>query len=100
MIKGTTPTHVFSLPFGMEMIKTIEITYAQGGMVKVKKGNDDCTFDGNKASVKLSQEDTFKFIEDACVEVQVRVLTLGEDALASDVMRIHCEECLSEEVLL
>ena len=99
MIKGTTPTHSFVLPFGTEMIQTIQIIYAQNGNVILTKGNKDCTFDGNTVSVKLTQEDTFLFVEDACVEVQVRVLTPAGDALASSVMRVHCNECLSKDVL-
>lgn len=99
MIKGTTPKHTFSLPFGTETIKTIQITYAQSGIVRLTKGNDDCTFDGNTASVKLTQEETFLFAEGSCIEVQVRILTTAGDALASHVMRVHCNECLSKDVL-
>ena len=99
MIRGTTPTHTFQLPFGTETIKTIQIAYAQNGNEKLTKGNADCTFEGNVVTCKLTQEDTFKFAHGECVEVQVRVLTLGNDALASRVMRVHCNECLSDEVL-
>jgi hypothetical protein len=99
MIKGTTPQHTFSLPFGTEMIKTVEITYAQNGEVIMTKNNDDCNFDGNTVSVKLTQEDTFKFAEGACVGIQIRVLTERDDVLASRVMRVHCDECLSKDVL-
>lgn len=99
MIRGTTPNHIFSLPFGTEMIKTIEITYAQDGTVKLTKGNDGCTFDGNTVSVKLSQKETLMFIEGTCVDVQIRVLTMGGDVVASNIMRMHCDECLSDGVL-
>ena len=99
MIKGTTPTHTFTLPFETAMIKSIQITYAQNDAVKLTKGNADCTFEGNTVSVRLTQEDTLLFAEKACVEVQVRVLTIGGDALASNIMRVRCHECLSEDVL-
>ena len=99
MIKGTTPLHTFSLPFGTETIKTVQITYAQNGVVMITKSNDDCDFGENTVSVKLTQEDTFKFIEGACVEIQIRVLTAGDDVLASRVMRVHCDKCLSKDVL-
>ena len=100
MIRGTTPTHGFVLPFDTDMIQTIQIIYAQNDETVLTKGNDDCTFDGNTASVKLTQEETFLFTEDVPVEVQVRVLTTDGDAMASHVMRVHCDECLSDEVLL
>lgn len=100
MIKGTTPTHIFTLPIDADTIKTIHILYAQNGVEKLKKSNDDCTFEGKAVKVKLTQEDTFKFADDVCVEVQVRVLTVGGDALASRVMRVRCHDCLSDEVLV
>lgn len=99
MIKGTTPQHIFSLPFSTEMVKTIQITYAQHDVIKLIKGTEDCVFDGNTVSTRLSQEDTFLFEEGVCVEVQVRVLTNGDDALASNVIRVRCAECLSKDVL-
>ena len=100
MIRGTTPTHRFVLPFDTDMIQTVQIIYAQNDETVLTKGNDDCTFDGNTVSVKLTQQETFLFTEGACVEVQVRVLTTDGDAVASHVMRVHCDECLSSEVLL
>lgn len=99
MIRGTTPTHIFTLPFGTEIIKTIQVIYAQSGVEKLTKSNGDCVFEGNTVTTKLTQEDTFVFADGECVEVQVRVLTMGNDALASRVMRVHCNECLSDEVL-
>lgn len=99
MIKGTTPTHIYTLPIDTVNIKTIAITYAQNGTVKLTKCTEDCTFDGNNVSCRLTQEDTLKFDGDACVEIQVRVLTVGEDALASHIMRTRCCDCLSDEVI-
>ena len=99
MIKGTTPTHVFTLPFDTEMVKTVQVIYGQGGVVKATKGNEDCTLEGKTVTTKLTQEETFSFVEGSCVEVQIRVLTHSGDVLASHVKRVHCEECLSDEVL-
>ena len=99
MIKGTTPTHIFKLPFGTETIKTIQIIYAQNGETKLTKGNSDCVFDGNTVTVKLTQEDTFSFADGVYVEIQVRVLLFDGNALASRVMRVRCNECLSDEVI-
>lgn len=100
MIRGSTPTHIFTLPFGMENIKTVEITYAQNEEVKLKKTNIDCTLEENTVSVKLTQEDTFKFDEKPLVEIQIRVLTLGGDVIASDIMYATVKDCLSSEVLV
>ena len=99
MIRGTTPTHVFRLPVSADTVKAVRIVYAQNNAVKLQKCNEDCTMEGNTVTCKLSQEDTFLFADGECILVQVRVLTNEGEALASRVMRVHCEECLSDEVL-
>lgn len=99
MIRGTTPTHTFTLPFSTDVIKTIEITYKQGSEVKLVKKNADCTFDGNTVTVELSQEDTFAFDEGECIRVQVRVLDNNGKVVPSNIIRRSCHECLSCEVL-
>lgn len=99
MIKGTTPTHTFFLPFETDVIKDVRITYVQNGTVVLNKEAENCTMKGNEVSVKLTQEDTMMFNEGACVEVQVRVLTVAGDALASEIVRIGCDRILDDGVL-
>lgn len=99
MIRGTTPTHIFTLPIEAELIKCAQVIYTQDGGAKLTKDINDCALDGKTLTVRLSQEDTLFFACDRCVRIQVRVLTQAGDALASHVMRVRCEECLSDEVL-
>lgn len=99
MIRGTTPRHQFALPFNTDVIKCIEIVYSQDGANKVIKKTEDCTMGNSAVMVRLTQEETLQFEEDNCVEVQIRVLTTAGDALASHIMRVRCEDCLSDEVL-
>lgn len=99
MVRGTTPEHVFVLPFGSEMIQRLEITYAQNGAVKLMKADSDCSINGNTVSCKLTQEETFSFSDGSNVEIQIRVMTPGSDVLASGIMLVGVEECLSNEVL-
>ena len=98
MIRGTTPTHTFNLPFDTALIDKIKITYAQNGVVVLTKEKADCSFEGNAVTVKLSQEDTLK-LDASRVQIQVRVLTTGGDALASDIVTKPCGEVLEEGVL-
>ena len=100
MIRGSTPTHIFTLPFGVETVKTVEITYAQNEEVKLKKTDVDCVLEGSTVSVKLTQEDTFKFDEKPLVKIQIRVLTLDGDVIPSEIMYATVKECLSDEVLV
>lgn len=99
MRRGTTPTHTFELPFSIDLIKEIEITYQQSGKIFLQKRKTDCNCNGNSASLTLTQEETFLFKNDLPVEIQIRVLDKDEKAFASPVYRIPCEECLSDDVL-
>lgn len=96
---GTTPTHQFVLPFDTELIKAVEIVYSQGSEIILKKTEADCTMQDKIVQTTLSQEDTFKFTSEVCVDVQIRVLDKNGTAYSSDIMRVSCRKCLSDEVL-
>lgn len=100
MRKGTTPTHTFELPAAMVgKVRSVEITYSQRKQVVLQKNTYDCTINDNTISVTLTQLDTFKFIDDVNVEIQVRILDKANNAFASKIMCISCDRCLSDEVL-
>ena len=99
MIRGTTPTHTFTLPFGADVIKSVRIVYAQDGDVKITKTGDDVTGEENTITTRLTQEDTLALDCTKTVEIQVRILTLGGDALSSDIIRTNVNRCLENEVL-
>ena len=101
MIRGTTPMHSFELPFGVEVIKSGVVTYVQENETILEKELTECNLEGNIVSVKLTQEETLKFnCANRYVFVQLRLLTQGGDALASDVMTIEVKRCLNSEVLV
>lgn len=99
MIQGTTPTHQFTIPMDASSVDKVRVTYAQKDQVLLVKENEDCSIDGNVIEVKLSQEETLLFDEFSSVQIQVRVLTTGGDALASDLIRVPCGAVLDKEVL-
>ena len=99
MIRGTTPTHIFTLPFDVSMVQKIRIIYAQNGTVKLTKTEADCTLEGNTVQVKLTQEDTLAFVAQSAAEIQVRVLTPAGDALASEPRWIGVNRLLENEVI-
>lgn len=99
IIEGTTPIHYFEIPFDVSDIKEIKITYAQNEAIILEKRTDDCTLSGKMISCKLSQEDTFKFDGEADVDIQVRVLTNNDEALASIPEKVGVCKCLDTEVL-
>lgn len=99
MIQGTTPTHKFNIPMDASIIKSVRITYAQQGKVLLTKESEDCHINGNVIELKLTQEETLLFDEFSSVQIQVRVLTAGGDALASELIRVPCGAILDKVVL-
>ena len=68
--------------------------------VILEKKDKQCVLDGNTVSLKLTQEDTFLFEYGKNVEIQMRILTMGGDALASNIRVISADKCLDNEVLV
>lgn len=99
MIRGTTPTHIFNIPFDTSLVDEIKITYAQEDEIILIKGTTDCTLENSTISVTLSQEDTFKFDHTKAVQIQVRILTVNGEAFASIVEKVGVSKCLDDEVL-
>lgn len=106
MIRGTTPTHTFTLPFSTDLIETVYITYIQeccyGKNIVIERGKDvannidSCEFDGNKIIVELTQEETLSFIHGVEVEIQVRVKATDKKVLASDLIKTTVNEILKD----
>lgn len=99
MRRATTPTHSFTLELDPKLISQIRITYAQGGKKILTKNKEDITLEGNVAKVRLTQEETLGFDIGRRVEIQIRVLTTGNDALASEVFDVPCLRVLDDEVM-
>jgi hypothetical protein len=99
MIRGTTPTHEFNIPFNTSVIKEVKITYAQNNEAVVEKKTSDCKLVDQTISVTLTQEDTFKFDCKKPVEIQVRILTFNGDALSTVPQIVGVCKCLDNEVL-
>lgn len=99
MIKGTTPTHTFKLPFDTSNIKKVMVIYAQNEKELFHKDTDECRLNGKKVSVTLSQEETLQFNHKRNVQIQVRVLTNNDVAVASQIKEVAIQNCLNSGVL-
>ena len=99
MIRGTTPTHTFTIPFDTALIKEVRVVYAQADTPIVWKETKDCTLEGKTISTTLTQEDTLKFDCKKTVQIQIRVLTTAGEVLSTLVQNIMVEKCLDSEVL-
>lgn len=96
MIRGTTPTLEFTLPFSTDLIDEAYITVAQYKKPVFEKAKSDCTLNGNTISVKLTQEETLKLKAGAKVEMQIRCLTTTNDAIASEIIVCDAERILKD----
>lgn len=101
MIRGTTPTLEFTLPFDCSLLTEMYITFAQYGTTVLEKSMADCTCSGTLVTLSLSQEDTLNMKQDrmAIAEVQLRVRTKDGSALASNIMQIRVDRILKEGVI-
>lgn len=103
MIRGTTPTLIFTLPFAVSDLDAYYITFGQqfGKSVKLvfEKSSDDCQEDGDTITVVLTQEDTLQLMADNQVLIQVRARTTGGTALASKIFRCPADMILKDGVI-
>lgn len=99
MIRGTTPTHIFTLPFDTDTVADLRVSYAQNCGEILVKNLDDVTLSGNTISVTLTQEDTLKFDHNKRAMAQIKVKTHAGDVMSSDVITVVVERSLNDEVL-
>lgn len=96
MIRGTTPTLEFQLPFETDVIQKAYVTFATGATVVLEKSIDDCICKGDKLIIKMSQRDTLALTGGAVVDIQIRVLTFENEALASNIIRTSVSQILKD----
>ena len=101
MIRGTTPTLEFTLPFDTSLIAEMYVTMAQDGKTALEKTLSDCSCSGTSVSLALTQEDTLRLQQQprSLAEIQIRVRTTAGDALASDIMSVYVGRILKEGVI-
>jgi len=99
MIRATTPTHIFNLPIETSLIKELLITYSQRKTPVIDKQLEDCVLDGKTIAVTLTQRDTARFSDRRPVEIQLRVLTTSDTALAGTITEVDVDRVLDDDIL-
>ncbi len=81
IVRGTTPTHVFNIPFSIDKITEAYITYEQDGRTVIDKRLDDIEADifENTLTLQLTQDNTLGFVvnekpRDNIVTIQIKLL--------------------------
>lgn len=98
MIRYTTPTITFSLPFEASYLTAAYITIVQRD-ITIDKSLDDCTASDQTLSVMLSQEETSKLKADRTTKIQLRCVGSDGKAYASQQFDLKVEEVLREGVI-
>ena len=99
MIRGTTPTLIFTLPLDTNLIEEAYITIAQNGEVVIDKNYTDCAIGERSLTLKLSQEETLLLDARERAEIQIRVRTTTGDALASNIIKVSTGRILKDGVI-
>lgn len=119
--RATTPKHTFVFEVDPDAtFKSILITYVQKGAAVLEKTKDDLTFEGEveiepekegdepevgyAASLRLTQEESKRFSDDRkCgggkVYIQVRALTMEDEAVVSDEFVMDVRDVLNDRVM-
>ena len=99
MIRGTTPTLEFVLPFDTDQLAEAFVTLSQNGGVVIDKALTECNCNRNELSVRLTQDETLKLKCDCVTEIQIRAKTLEDDAIASNIIRVNTGRILKDGVI-
>lgn len=99
MIRGTTPTHIFTLPFDSGEISQLRLTYSQDGVTVFEKNETEVNRAGTQLEYTLTQTESLAFTEQKAVEIQLKIKTIDGTVVASKIMRTNVSTVLNEEVL-
>ena len=99
IVRGTTPTHTFTLPMDCDELRSIQVVYAQGEATKIRKEDGDLACEGRQVTCTLTQAETLSLNAELRCEIQVRALTADGVALAGRIIREDVGRCLDNEVL-
>lgn len=96
MIRGTTPTLTFELPFSVDLIKLVYITFSQNNALVFELTNSDCELSDKTITTKLTQKQTLMFADKSNVSIQLRILTNDNTALASNIIYCNVDKILKD----
>ena len=99
MIRGTTPTIEFTLPFDAELLAAAFLTISQRSTVIIEKQLEEFICNGTEVKIVLSQEETLKLDDINAVEVQVRCRMKDGKVIASKIASERVDRILKDGVI-
>lgn len=99
MIRGTTATLICTLPFEVNTLQYAYFTIMQDNVIVFDRQIECSHLSGDTIEVHLSQEDTLKLKEKHRAEIQLRAITVGGEAIASNIITTYVERILKGGVI-
>ena len=96
MRRGTTPTITYTLPFDAELVQIAEITISCPGYAYISKSKDKMYINGNKLSIRLTQEETLLFRPGGIVSIQLALRLDGGTCIRSQIHKEPVTDALKE----
>ena len=102
MIRGTTPTLLYNLPFSTSLIKSAEITIQYGCETNkelIIKKLEDCELGETSIGARLTQEETLLLPAPSYAHIQLRIVTTDDIVLATEPEAVTVKKLLAEDVI-
>jgi hypothetical protein len=100
VIRGTTPTHEFELPYPIALVDDIRVVYGQNKKAIIVKTINDCTLTEGQISISLTQEETFLFSASKKLEIELRIkLANGKVVRTEEPIILRVIGSMSDEVI-
>lgn len=99
MIRGTTPTLRFVIPFDTSELSCVNVAISQAKKLVLEKEINSCELEGNIILCPLTQEDTLLLRCNVLTEVQLRIKKTNGQALASEIYETSVERILKDGVI-
>lgn len=99
IVRGTTPTVSFGLPFSADLIATGFVTVMQREEPVIEKELSACDCNGNTLSTKFSQEDTLALEIGSLAKIRLVVKTQGGDRLETKDFVVRVSDTHKDEVI-
>jgi hypothetical protein len=99
IVRGTTPTHDFELPYPKELIKDVRVSYVQNKQEIITKTLEECRMVGNILSTDLTQEETFLFFPRWKVDIEIKIQLFDKKVVRSEeAIELRVVDTINKEV--
>lgn len=98
MIRGTTPTLMFTTPYTADQVTSGYITFTMRGdvVLDVPVSDDSVVISDNAISLTLTQQQTLSFQSKATSLVQLRLVLDDGSVVASNIIKITIGDILKD----